>query len=143
MPDNQDPYCVLNVRIPRCWQPWLSGFRQADRSSTNSQLVERALRSYADSLEYEQPPSDHLNYGKRGPYKNYYMYVCQCTPLEKCKDSGIIGGKSYSCTSRNSTTGEFMSGRRPKCQMALENWYPILDGIPKDRKFFTLAANSS
>jgi hypothetical protein len=90
---------------------------------------------------FEQLGMNHE--GNRVHYNNYYINdPFNPVIIDKFVDSVVIVPNAYSCTSRDSTTGQPSSLHRPNCQPPIAWWEPVLDSL-RDHKVFTLSSNSS
>ncbi len=87
-----------------------------------------------------------LNYeGKRVHYKNYEIdkFSHESLSDHPCYNAIVIVPNGYSCTSRDSTTGQPKPNSRPNIQMPKEKWIELFKFFPKDRKVFSIAKDTA
>lgn len=61
---SQETHKTLTIRVPLPWAIWIEEFRVFDRLDSVSQLIDRALRAYAEKTGFPLPPSDRLRWKK-------------------------------------------------------------------------------
>ncbi len=82
--------------------------------------------------------------GKRVHYKNYEMdkFPKESLKDHPCYNQVVIVPNGYSCTGRDSTTGQPKPGARPNIQLPHHMWMEVLDAVPKDRKIFSISQDN-
>lgn len=130
--------------------PWIIPIRETIRDRTPDYEVNHSdafHTAHARNIPFGAGFFNQLGMiheGKRVHYRNYAIEEISRESLKDhaCYDSIIIVQNGYSCASRDSTTGQLKQHTRPNVQPPQEWWLPVLESISKDRKIFSLSANS-